>query len=107
MEAVIKQLYENVQLLYRKAVDADRALDQLKGQGKAKHRSVFPKEAGFQVTGDRFVPYIAELSEDIASLAALQENGEEKEFNAFLSTVVKKMESLFVILAKFKGVLAE
>ena len=107
MDAVIEKLHENLQVLYRKAVDADQALEQLKGQGKAKHSSVFPKEAGFQVTSERFAPYIAELSDDIASLVELKEKQEEKTFNSSLSTVVKKMESLFVTLAQFKGILTE
>lgn len=104
MDAVLDKLNENLQVLYRKALDADKALDQLSGQGKAKHKAIFPAEAGFTTSSERFAPYIAELSEDIA---ALQQVADEEERNQTLSAVVKKMEALFVTLAQFKGVLAE
>ena len=107
MDAVLEKLNENLQVLYRKAIDADKALEQLTGQGKAKHSSIFPKEAGFTVSSNRFAPYVAELSEEIARLSGSCDESQETQFNSSLSTVVKKMESLFVTLAQFKGVLAE
>lgn len=103
MEAVIEKLNENLQVVYRKAIDADKALELLTGQGKAKHSSIFPKDAGFAVSSNRFAPYVAELAEDIANLA----KEDEAQLNSSLSTVVKKMEALFVTLAQFKGILAE
>lgn len=107
MEAVIDKLNENLQVVYRKAIDADKALEQLTGQGKARHSSVFPKDAGFVVSSNRFAPYVEELAEDIKLLSESQSSSDESQFNSSLSTVVKKMESLFVTLAQFKGVLAE
>lgn len=104
MDAVLEKLNENLQVLYRKALDADNALDQLSSQGKAKHKAIFPADAGFEVSSERFAPYIAELSNDITDLQTLTETQEK---NDALSAVVKKMESLFVTLAQFKGVLAE
>ncbi|BDX08239.1 hypothetical protein [Planctobacterium marinum] len=104
MDAVLEKLNENLQVLYRRAVDADSALDQLSSQGKAKHKAIFPADAGFTVTSERFAPYIAELSNDISDMQAM---GAEADKTAALSAVVKKMESLFVTLAQFKGVLAE
>lgn len=107
MEAVISKLNENLQVLFRKALDADKALDQLKDQGKGKHSAIFPKEAGFTTSSDRFTPYIAELSDDISNLNEFSEKREQENFKLTLSAVVKKMESVFVTLAQFKGVLAE
>lgn len=107
MDAVIEKLNENLQVLYRKAIDADKALEQLTGQGKAKHSSVFPKEAGFNTSSNRFAPYVAELTDDIAQLSRILEEAGESQFNSSLSAAVKKMESLFVTLAQFKGLLAE
>lgn len=107
MEAVIAKLNENLQVLFRKALDADKALEQLKGQGKGKYRAIFPKEAGFTTSSDMFTPYIAELSNDISSLNELLGKQKQEELNLMLSAVVKKMESVFVTLAQFNGVMAE
>ena len=107
MDAVIAKLNENLQVLFRKALDADKALDELKGLGKGKHSAIFPKEVGFTASSDRFSPYIAELSDDISSLNELAEKQKKEELNLLLSTVVRKMESIFVTLAQFEGVLAE
>lgn len=106
MESIISKLNENLQVLYRKAIDADRALVHLASQGQAKHKAIFPENAGFTTSSNRFAPYLEELTQDINALTALQEKDETK-FNPQLSAAVKKMEALFVTLAQFKGSLAE
>ena len=107
MDSIIEKLNENLQVLYRKGIDADKALDQLKSQGKGKHTAIFPKDVGFSVNSDRFAPYIAELSAQIQSLETSPGDNDNSEFKHSLSAAVKKMEALFITLAQFKGVLAE
>lgn len=98
MEVVISQLKENLQLLYRKAIDADESLVQLKSQGKGKHGSIFDKSVGFTCSSKHFKPYVEEVAMDVESLL----NKEAEEMQQALPAVVKKMELLFKTMASFK-----
>ncbi|WP_333608339.1 prephenate dehydrogenase [Arsukibacterium sp.] len=100
MEHLLTQLDENLKELYRKALDADAVLDDLKQQGKGKHQYVFPAEAGFQVQSNRFMPYLAETAEQIAAIRHSQQ------FNtATLQRVVQQLKLLHLTLAEFKAAL--
>ncbi len=103
MDSVIEKLNQNLQVIYRKALDADQALDQLQAQGKAKHKVIFAEDAGFTVRSNRFQPYLEELAGNIAMLPAQSEEQVEHS----LAIVVKQMESLFVTLANLKNTLSE
>ena len=103
MDSVISQLKENLQVLYRKAIDADSALSQLQSQGKGKFGSIFDKSSGFQVSSKQFKPYVEELAKDIDLL----QEADEANMQQLLSKVVKKMESMFRTLAHFQDSLKD
>lgn len=98
MNAVITQLKENLQLLYRKAIDADEALNQLRTQGKGKFEQIFDKQSGFDSTSRQFRPYVEEIARDIDALM----NQNEVSMQQALPTVVKKIELLFKTLTGFQ-----
>ena len=107
MQAIIDKINDNLQVLYRKAVDADKALEQLKGQGKGRHQAIFPETSGFSVKSARFTPYLTELSEQISDLQSHITQGEEEAFKTALPALIKKIELLFITLEQFKGALKE
>ncbi len=98
MNAVITQLKENLQLLYRKSIDADAALKQLRGQGKGKFEQIFDKQSGFQSTSKEFRPYVEEIARDVDAL--LHQN--EVSMQQSLPNIVKKIELLFKTLSGFQ-----
>lgn len=101
MLQVFQKLAENMQLIYRKAIDADAALDALQKTGKGKFETVFSEEHGFTVTAKRFLPYVEELALEIAKLS----EQDEQIAKEALPAVVKKMELLLTTLGKFKKTL--
>lgn len=103
MESITSKLQENLQVLYRKAIDADRALDILQSQGQAKHKTIFPDDAGFKISSTRFVPYLEELALEVKSIDTTPQESQEE----LLASVVKKMEVLFVTLANLQSTLVE
>ena len=98
MQAILDKLKDNLQLIYRKGIDADQALDQLQKGGKGKHQSVFAEDAGFKVNSKRFAPYVQELADDIQKL---EQNADAIDEQA-LATVVKKIELLLITLGNFR-----
>lgn len=101
MQAIFSKLAENMQLIYRKAIDADSALDQLQKDGKGKFERIFEDDAGFNTDGKRFLPYVEELALEIAALS----NKDEDIVKQSLPAVVKKMELLLSTLGQFKQTL--
>lgn len=100
MDTLLEQLDENLKELYRKALDADAALEQLQQQGQAKHQAIFNKDTVFQVHSDRFMPYLAETAEQIAAIRQSQQ------FNtATLQRIVKQLQLLHKTLSDFRVVL--
>ncbi len=98
MNPVISALNENLKLIYRKAIDADNALDQLKKQGKGKFTIIFPKDAGFKTESKRFGPYVEEVAGEVAVL----NDADKKQLAEDLPTLVKKIELLISTLERFK-----
>lgn len=103
MDSIIDKLKENLQVIYRKGIDADRALDLLQGQGKGKHQAIFPEDSGFVTQSNRFMPYVEELSNNIQELDDIDSENQEQS----LTLVVKKMELLFTTLANLQQVLVQ
>lgn len=99
MQGIFQPLQDNLQLIYRKAIDADQALSQLQQTGKGKHKAIFSKEAGFSASSTRFAPYVAELAEQIQQL----QQQDEASVKQALPGVVKKIELLLVTLQQFRG----
>ena len=68
MENLINSLESNLKELYRKAIDADNKLNELKKQGHGKFSAVFADSNLFSVQADKFMPYLEETAEEILSL---------------------------------------
>ncbi|MDX3773108.1 prephenate dehydrogenase [Chromatiaceae bacterium AAb-1] len=102
MEQLLNQLDTNLKELYRKAVDADALLDNLQQQGQAKHQSIFPANGQFQVSSNRFMPYLSETAEQIAAIRQSQQ------FNtATLQKIVEQLKLLHQTLSDFRQVLTK
>ncbi len=97
--ALFEKLTENMQVIYRKAIDADASLAKIQQSGQGKFNHVFSDEAGFEVQSKRFMPYVEELAKDIANLQSADMAKLEEE----LPSIVKKMELLLATLAQFKS----
>lgn len=98
MNTILSHLENNMQEIYRKAVDADSYINQLKKQGMAKFASVFPNQSLFNCSGSAFMPYVSELSEDIEQFK--QTPNDESQ----LTLILKKMEQLHKVLAALKTI---
>jgi len=98
MQNIIQKLSENVQLIYRKSIDADNAITQLQTAGKGKFQTIFSPDSGFKAQSKHFKPYVEELAHDVATLTDLS----EAELKLALPMVVKKIEHLFTTLAQFQ-----
>lgn len=98
MEHIIKHIDSNMQDIYRKAVDADQQLNNLKKQGMAKFSSIFEQQSLFKCQQNQFMPYVSELADDIT---VFKQNPEDRQQ---LITITKKLEQLHKILTAFKQV---
>lgn len=98
MEQIIKHIDQNMQDIYRKAVDADEKLNNLKKQGMAKFSSIFEQQDLFACQQNQFMPYVVELADDICTF---KENQQDQ---ALLILITKKLEQLHKILLAFKQV---
>lgn len=98
MQAVIEQLRQNLQLLYRKSIDADESLKTLRSQGKAKFECVFDQGAGFEVSSKYFKPYVEEVALKVETLVSQ----EQQVWQAQLPEIVQKIDTLFKTLGQFQ-----
>lgn len=101
LQAIYAKLSENMQIIYRKAIDADQSLAQLQQAGKGKFNHVFSDDAGFKVQSKRFMPYVEELAGQVAQLGSQSPD----QFQQSLPAIIKKMESLLTTLEQFKKTL--
>jgi hypothetical protein len=97
VQQVLAKITENMQIIYRKAIDADSALDTLQQSGKGKFSVIFTEESGFTTRSKRFGPYVEELAQDIT---LLQKEGADVESE--LISIVKRMELMLITLSKLK-----
>ena len=100
MQPILDKLKENIQVIYRRAVDADAMLAKLHQQGQGKFQQIFPEDAGFAVSSKRFGPYVEELAKQVI---ALETCDSQTEFEQQLPDVVKKMELLFSTLGNLQA----
>lgn len=98
MQALHQQLHDNLQLIHRKAIDADAAIDSLQQQGKGKFTTIFDGQSGFSTEARRFGPYVKELATNIKAL----KSADEAALSQQLPLVVKQIELLFKTLQEFK-----
>jgi peroxiredoxin len=100
MENVLAKLKDNMQVIYRKAVDADAFLNNLHAQGQGKFSEVFAEDVGFNVKSKRFSPYVDDLAKDVM---AIEEQSLE-EAQKSLPDIIRKMELILSTLAQLRGV---
>ena len=97
MKNLHTSLDQNMQEIYRKAVDADTRLNELKKQGLGKFASIFTEQSAFRCNEKTFMPYVAELTEDVARFR-------DTEDNVDLAVILNKMEQLHKVLAALKNI---
>ena len=103
MQVIFDKLTENMQLIYRKAIDADQSLNQLQQSGKGKFSHIFAEDTGFTANSKRFMPYVEELSNQIAELS----QKDDQTIQNALPIVVKKIELLMKTLSQFQDSLKD
>lgn len=101
MKKIITALNENLRVVYRKAIDADNALDSLKASGKGKFQYIFEESSGFSTKSNRFTPYVEEIAGEVALISKADEN----ELSKRLPIIVKKLELMLTTLHEFKQTL--
>jgi primosomal protein N'' len=94
---VLKQLQENVKIIYHKAVDADKKLEVLRQQKKASFAQIFSADTAFKNHSDTFLPYIEELAADLQEIQV----DDEDHYKTLLPAIVIKIELLLKMLNAF------
>ncbi|SEL19701.1 hypothetical protein SAMN05216262_10758 [Colwellia chukchiensis] len=94
-ETVHKQLVENISIILKKSLAADATLVQLREKKQAGFAAIFTDEAGFKCSANTFQPYVEEVAND---LMFWQKTSDQQT----LIDIVKKIEQLFSVLAKFE-----
>ena len=102
-ENVLKQLQENVKIIYHKAVDADQKLQLLRKQEKAAFAQIFTDDSAFKNHSTTFLPYVEELAADLQEI----QTDDEAHYKTLLPAIVVKIELLFKTLNSFKANLKE
>lgn len=98
MQSIIQTLSENVQVIYRKSIDADQTITRLQQSGKGKFSAVFTEDAGFETSSKFFKPYVEELAKEVLEL----ESQSAESVKAALPVLVKKIEMLLTTLNQFQ-----
>lgn len=98
MQAIHQQLQDTIQTLYRKAVDADQALERLQQDQKGKFAAVFAADSPFTTSAKRFGPYVEEIALDWQAIKEMSDD----EAKAALPPLIKKIELALVTLAQFQ-----
>ncbi len=103
MENLINSLEDNLKELYRKAVDADNLINELKKQGHGKFTAIFPEQNLFEINANKFMPYLEHTAEQILKLKESEGSAEQNQ--AEIELIVKKLHLLHTTLADFKAAL--
>ncbi len=90
-------LQQELKQLYRKCVDADQKLDQLRKQGMAKFSTLFEQESPFVSQGRHFVDYLPELATDLEQLQQAPAAAWPEQLKPFL----QKLQTLHQLLEQF------
>lgn len=100
MQEINQHIQTTLQDIYRKALDADKKLDDLQRQQQGKFAAIFDEQSGFDVKAKRFIPYVEELSQNWQTLSALPEDTLKSQLPEF----VNKLQIMLKTLANFKTV---
>lgn len=103
MENLISSLEQNLKELYRKAIDADSQINELKKQGHGKFDAIFKDSKLFVVKADKFMPYLEETAEQILNLKNSEQDAQNQQPE--IELIVKKLHLLHQTIGNFKGVL--
>ena len=103
MENLISSLEQNLKELYRKAIDADTHINELKKQGHGKFEAIFKDDTLFTAKADKFMPYLEETAEQILTLKNSEDPAQAQQTQ--IETIVKKLHLLHQTIANFKGAL--
>lgn len=98
-ESLQQKLTASLKELYPLALKADEQLERLSQENKGRFQTIFQTDSEFQATGNRFLPYLVELSEDIQALS----DQEEALLTAPLNRILKKIQLMHRVLAQFHG----
>jgi hypothetical protein len=98
MQTIIQSLSENVQIIYRKSIDADQVISRLQHDGKGKFSAIFAEEAGFTTKSRLFKPYVEELANEVLAL----EQKDQVAVKEQLPSIVKKIELMLNTLGQFQ-----
>jgi len=92
-------LTENIRLIYRQSIDADKSINDLRQQDMAKFSAIFDEQQGFVTKADRFTPYAEELGNDLVALQQVT----EAEVGTMVQPLVSKIEIQLQLLQVFKS----
>ncbi|MFP2768542.1 hypothetical protein [Oceanisphaera sp. KMM 10153] len=89
-DSVTAKLNDTLKELYHQAIDADKKLAELRTRGQAKFSAVLREDSQFTTHADHFMPYVAELAEELELL----EMATDEEYQDLLSRMVHKIQLL-------------
>lgn len=101
MQAIHQQIQDTLQVLYRKSVDADHALDQLQQSQQGKFAAIFASDSPFATDAKRFGPYVEEIATDWQALKDMDEDAARQA----LPPLVVKIELALKTLNQFQETL--
>lgn len=99
--SVTEKLNDIIKGLYHNAVEADQQLVALRNKGQAKFSQVLSNDSLFITHADHFMPYVAELSEDLEIVSTAS----EQEYQRLLARLVNKIKQLTDTLTQFMAVI--
>lgn len=97
MQAIHEHLQQALTDLHRKAIDADKKLDQLQQSQQGKFTAIFDKNSGFKTDAKRFGPYVQEIAQDWQALKDV----DTSDFETHLAPLVKKIETVLTTITQF------
>ena len=97
-DSVEQKIQEHLQVLYRQVVDADQYLDDMRQQGKAKFQGVFAEQTIFKSKGNKFQPYLNEITENFEAWKQNQSNEE------LLQLLIQQLQLMTETLARLKSI---
>lgn len=96
-DSVTAKLHDTIKELYHQAIDADKKLQSLREKGQAKFSAVLREDSQFTSHADHFMPYVAELAEELELL----EMASQEEYHTLLTRMVSKIQLLAETLHQF------
>ncbi|MBW8192551.1 prephenate dehydrogenase [Neiella marina] len=100
-QQVVIKLQEELKGLYRKCVDADNKLSQIRAQGMGKFSALFGEESPFDVQSKTFSDYLAETAADVAAFEQMSADDVEQ-WQDRLAKILTKLQAIHQLLAQFK-----